>query len=101
LLTASHGILDRWRNHFSQLFSVHYISDIKQTEILAAEPLVPEPRAFEIEMAFEELKIHQSPSTDQIPAEMLKAASRTIRFEIHILINSMWNKEKFSEKWKE
>jgi len=40
-----------WRNHFSQLFSVHGVSKIRQTEIHTAEPLVPEPSAFEVEMA--------------------------------------------------
>ena len=48
-------ILDRWRNHFSQLFNVHYDSDVRQTETHAAEPLVPEPSAFEIEVVTEEL----------------------------------------------
>jgi len=101
LFTASHIILDRWKNHFSQLFNVHYISDVRQTEIHTAEPLVPEASAFEIEVVIEELKIHKSPSTDQIPAELLKAGGRTIHPEIHKLINSIWNKEKFSEEWKE
>jgi hypothetical protein len=100
-LSASHGILDRWRNHFSQLFNVHYVSDVRQTEIRTAEPLVAEPSAFEVEMAIEELKIHKSPSTYQIPAELLKAGGRKIRYEIDKLINSIWNKEKLSEEWKE
>jgi hypothetical protein len=52
-------------------------------------------------MATEELKIHKSPSTDQIPAELLKAWGRTIRSEIRKLINSVWNKENFSVEWKE
>jgi hypothetical protein len=54
--TDSHSILARWRNHFSQLFCVHCVSDVRQTERHAAEPLVPEPSAFEGEMAIEELK---------------------------------------------
>jgi hypothetical protein len=62
---------------------------------------VPEPSAFEIEMAIEELKIHRSPSTEQIPAELLKAGDRTIRSEMRKLINSIWNKEKLSEAWNE
>jgi len=46
-----------WRNHFSQLFNVCYVSDVRQTEIHTAEPIVPEPSEFEIDMAIEELKI--------------------------------------------
>ena len=34
-------------------------------------------------MAIEKLKGHISPSTDQIPAELIKAWGSTIRFEIH------------------
>jgi hypothetical protein len=62
---------------------------------------LPEPSAFEIEMAIEELKIHKSPSTNKIPAELLKAGGRTIHCEIHTLTDSIWNKEKLSEEWKE
>jgi len=56
------------------------VSDVRQTEIHTTEPLVPEPNAFEIELAIEKLKRHKSPGIDQIPA---KAGGRTIRSEIH------------------
>jgi hypothetical protein len=58
-------------NHFSQLFNVHGVSDVKQTEIHTAEPLVPELSVF-----------------DQIPAELIKAGCRTICSEIHNHITS-------------
>jgi len=51
-------------------------------------------------MALEKLKRHKSPGIDQIPAESIKAAGRTIRSEIHKLINSIWNKEELHEEWK-
>jgi hypothetical protein len=38
-------------NYFSQLLNVHGVNDVRQTEIHTAEPLVPEPSAFEVEMA--------------------------------------------------
>jgi hypothetical protein len=38
LVTDSHRILARRRNHFSQLFNVHGVNDIRQTEIHTAEP---------------------------------------------------------------
>ena len=59
LVTDYHSILARWRIHFSQLFTVHGISDVRQTEIHTAETLVPEPSAFEFEMAIEKLKRSQ------------------------------------------
>jgi len=43
-----------------------------------AESLVPEPSAFEVELAIAKLKSHKSPGTDQIPAELIKAGHRKI-----------------------
>jgi len=40
------------------------VIDVRQTEIDTAEPLVPEPRAFEIELAIEKPNSHKSPGTD-------------------------------------
>ena len=37
------GIVARWRNYFFQLLNVHGVTDVRQTEIHAAELLVPEP----------------------------------------------------------
>jgi len=51
LVAYSHSILARWRNHFSQLFTVHGVNDVRQTDIHTAEPLVPEPSTFEVELA--------------------------------------------------
>jgi len=78
-----------------------YLNDVRQTEIHTTEPLVPEPRAFEVEMSIEELKSNKSPDIDQIPAELIKAGDRTICYEIHKLIISIWNKEELPEEWKE
>jgi hypothetical protein len=47
--------------------------DNGQVEIRTAEPLVPEPSAFEVELAIEKLKSHKSPGVDQIPADLIKA----------------------------
>jgi hypothetical protein len=52
-------------------------------------------------MATEKLKRHKSPGIDPIPAELTKAGSRTIRTEIHTLVNSVWNMEELPEEWKE
>jgi len=88
LFTDSHSILARWRDHFSQLFNVHGVRNVRQTKIHAAEPIVPELSVFVVEMPIEKLKGHKSPGIDQIPAELIKAGSRTIRFKILKLITS-------------
>jgi hypothetical protein len=40
----------RWRNYLSQLLNVHGV-DGGQVEIHTEEPIVPEPSAFEVELA--------------------------------------------------
>jgi hypothetical protein len=61
---------------------------------------VPETSAFEAEMAIEKLKGNIKPGIDQIPAELLRAESRTIFYENHKLSNSIWNKNKLPEEVK-
>jgi hypothetical protein len=46
-----------------------------------------------IKLSIEKLKSHNSPGTDQIPAELIKAGGRTIPYEIHTLVISIWKKE--------
>jgi len=52
---------------------VHRVNDVRQTEIHTAEPLLPEPSAFEVELAIEKLKSPKSPGIDPIPAEFFQA----------------------------
>ena len=102
LVTGYHSILASWRKHFFQLFIVHGISYIRQTEKHTAEPLVPEPSAFEFEMTIEKLKRLKSQGINQIYLiELIKARGRKIRSEIHKLINSIWDKKELPEEWKE
>jgi hypothetical protein len=63
--------LARWRDHFSQLFNIHGVSDVRQAETQTAEPLMPGPSAFEVELVIEKLKRHKSPGIVQIPAELI------------------------------
>jgi hypothetical protein len=56
LFADSHNILNRWKNYFSQLLNEHRASDVRQIEIHTAEPLVPDPRPFEVEIAIAKLK---------------------------------------------
>ena len=76
------------------------VYDVRQMDICTTEPLLPEPSAFEVELAIEKLKCHKSTGNDQIPAELIKAGGRTIRGEIHKCIISIWNKKELPEEWK-
>ena len=91
----------RWRDFFSQLLNVHGVHDVRQTETHTTEPLVPEASVFEVYLAIEKLKSHKSPGIYEIPAELIKEGGRTIRYQIHKLIFSIWNKEELPEEWKE
>jgi sorting nexin-29 len=101
LLTDSNSIFARWRKHFFQLLNIHWVNYVRQTGIHTAEPLVPELSAFGFEVAIEKLKKYKSPSIDQIPPELIKEGGRTICYEIHKLINSIWNEEELPDDWKE
>jgi hypothetical protein len=50
---------------FSPAIEICEINDVRQREIRTAEPLVPEPSAFEFELAIEKLKSHKSPAIEQ------------------------------------
>ena len=73
MFTDQYSILARWTNHVSQLLNVQGVNDVRQTEIHTAEPLLPEPSAFEVELAIEKLKSPKSPGIDPIPAEFFQA----------------------------
>ena len=81
MVADSHSILARWRNHYSQILNILGVNDIRQEEIHTAEPLVPEPSAFDVELTIGSLTSHKSPDVNQIPAEVIKAGGRTIRSE--------------------
>jgi hypothetical protein len=49
------------------------VNDVRQTDIHTAEPLVPEPSAFEFELIIEKLKVTNHQVLDQIPEEFIKA----------------------------
>jgi hypothetical protein len=70
-------------------------------DIHTAEPLVPEPRLVEVEIAIGKLTSYKSRGTDQIPADLIKAVDETLYSEIHKLTCSICNKEELPQQWKE
>jgi hypothetical protein len=79
---------------------VHGVSDVRQTDIHTAEPLVPEPSGFEFELGIEKLRSQRSTGVDHIPAELIKAGCRTVQGEISKHILCIWNKEELPEEGK-
>ena len=83
LVADSHSILGRRRRSHSLILNTHGVNGFRQTDIHTAEPLVPEPSIFELELAIEKLKSHKSPGTYQIPEELIMAGCRKNRSQIH------------------
>jgi hypothetical protein len=63
--------LKRQKNSFSS-FDCTWVGDIRQTEMLRAEPFVPEPSATEVDIATGKFKRYRLPGVDQIPAKLLQ-----------------------------
>jgi hypothetical protein len=56
LLSDSHNILNRWKNYFSQLLTVHNVNYVRQIEAHTAEPLAHGPTCLEVEIAIAKFK---------------------------------------------
>jgi hypothetical protein len=82
LVADCYSILAGWGNVFSKLFNVNGVNDVRHIEIHTAEPPVPEPSTYGIEIAIEKLKNHKSPGIKQISAELIKTGGRTVRNDI-------------------
>jgi hypothetical protein len=68
---------------------VYNVSDVRRIEVPTAEPLIPVPSRLEVEIAIAKLKKYKSPSSDQIPAELIQAGGEMLLSAIHRLINSV------------
>jgi hypothetical protein len=55
---------------------------VRQIEIPTAEPFVPEPSTFEVEVATGKLKKYKFPRGDQIPAELIQERGWDITFYV-------------------
>jgi hypothetical protein len=83
-------------DYFSQLLNIHRVNDVRQIETLyTAEPLIPEPSPFEVEISIAMSKRYKTPGSNQIPAEQVQAGGEIIRSEIHKLVNFILNNEEF------
>jgi hypothetical protein len=69
LFADCHNVLKGPKNYFSQFLNIHWVSDVRQMEILVhkAKPSVPEPSLFQFKNVVK-LKSYKFPGTDQIPA---------------------------------
>jgi hypothetical protein len=78
--------------------NVHRISDVRQIEIYTAEPLVPDPSPFEVEIAIENVEEYKLAGRDEIPVELIQAGGEILWSGTHKLINSIRNKEELPDQ---
>jgi hypothetical protein len=71
-----------------------------QIEIHRAEQLIPDSSTSDVEIVIALLKRYKSPGSYQFPAELIQAGGEILGIQIHKLINSIRNKEEFSDQWK-
>jgi hypothetical protein len=72
LLAYFNNIMNRWKKCFSQLLNLLRVSDVRQIDIHAVEPLVPDPSPFEVETVIAKLKRYKSPGNGKISAELIR-----------------------------
>jgi len=58
--------------------NVHGVNGVRRAEIHTAEPLVPKPSAFEVEMITKKLKRHKSPDVDHIQTGLKQGAEQFV-----------------------
>jgi hypothetical protein len=80
---------------------VDSVSDVRQIEIHAAEPLVPGPSLHEVEITIINMKKYKSPGSDQSPAELIQEVGEILLSKNLKLIISIWDKEELPDQWKE
>jgi hypothetical protein len=52
--------------------NVRRANNVRQIEIYTAEPLVPDPSPFEIEIAIAKLKRYKTPGSDQFSSKLIQ-----------------------------
>jgi hypothetical protein len=62
---------------------MYRVSDIRQIEIHTAEPLVPAPSPFAVEIVIVKFIKYKLPHIDQILAKLIQARGETLHSEIH------------------
>nr|XP_021199035.2 LINE-1 retrotransposable element ORF2 protein [Helicoverpa armigera] len=104
LIVTSEGQLQRWREHFEEIFRVP--SDPVTTAVPAASlPTsnldidVSPPTGEEVMKAIRRLKNGKAPGVDLITAEMLKADITTAANALTPLLQNIWSAEKLPDDW--
>ena len=101
-LTAPKEQLERWREHFEDLFNQPVplnLADIPSVHRTLNVKLDPPSKA-EIERAVKKLKANRAAGPGEIPPEALKADTITTSKALHALFKKIWTSEEMPKDWK-
>lgn len=105
LHTNKSEILDRWKEHYSQLLNTQNPSDSAQLEDVPDFPEITEmdlcPTFDEVQTAIKGLKENKSPGVDGIQCELIKHGGELLQQRLHHLICLIWETEQIPQQWKD
>jgi hypothetical protein len=78
LFSEPHGVLAKWRKHFSQPINAHWVNEVRQAKIYTAGAPLTEQSDDGVDVAIEKLKRHKSPGMDQVPYKVIEAERRQL-----------------------
>jgi hypothetical protein len=87
------NILNLWKEYSSLLLNVDSDNEIKQIQIHATEPLIPDTNHLEVEIDNANLKNYKSFGSDRIPVALFQSWGGTLLTQTPKLIIFAWNKE--------
>ena len=105
LLTDDGAVMDRWREHFQELFNRPSLADPDVVTRIPQHPVVNEmddpPTVDEIRKAITHLRSGKAPGQDGIPPEIYKVAEPTITPRLHALFTQLWTEGEVPQDFKD
>jgi hypothetical protein len=93
LLADSYNFLNRYKNYYSHLLTVHRVSDVRQIKVHTVKPLLPHPSFFRLKLLLQSRKGINLQVVIKFCAHLIQAGGEMLQSESHEVINSVWNKE--------
>ena len=103
LLTGKQNVLGRFKEHFNALLNgLTYEANEDDFNFLNDDGRqVDVPTLEEVEQAVSLLKNNRTPSSDNIPEELLKHGGEKLAKVMHEIVFETWNKEAMPDEWLE
>lgn len=97
LIKDKQGIIDRWKDHFSQLLNLPSSVDQAALDLIPQNPILEQlddlPTLEEVQKAIKQMNPGKAAGKDGIPAELFKAMSGEALQTFHSVLSSIWEEE--------